>query len=74
MSYDTYIARRQARIVRLLETNPSVREFIAVLTRTLAAHASTRGQTLERVVLDEPVVLNHTTGDEVLRARILLRG
>lgn len=70
MSFDTYIGRRQARIVGLLERNPSVRSFIQELVMKLSVHAEARGGTFEQLTLDQPSIAN-VTGDEYVRARIL---
>lgn len=70
MPYETFVSHRNARVVNLLEQNPSVRQFIEGLYAKLTAHAENRDIPFERLVLDETYVVN-VTGDEKIRARIL---
>lgn len=70
MSYQTLVGQRNARVVQLLESNPSVRRFVQELCAKLAEHAGRRESTFAKVRLDETYVVN-VTGDEKIRARII---
>ncbi len=70
MAYQTLVAQRNARVVQLLESNPSVRRFLQELCSKLDEHAINRGTTFAALRLDETYIVN-VTGDEKIRARIL---
>lgn len=73
MSYDRLVGERNARAVQLLETNPSVRAFVMNTVQKLAAFAADHKIAFDRLAFDETFVVNATTGDEQIRARIIRR-